>query len=71
MFRKIGPAIGRVLAMFVRAVPDIIRDLVGLAATGSIAYGAWLIYQPAGFIVAGVLVLVGVIATGKSRATGG
>ena len=30
------------------AIPVIVRDLVGLAGAGLVAYGAWLIYQPAG-----------------------
>jgi hypothetical protein len=37
-----------------------VRDLLGIGAVGSIAYGAWMIYAPAGFIVGGMLVLVGV-----------
>ena len=53
------------------ALPVLLRDLVGLAAVASIAYGAWLIYPPAGFIVGGVLLLAGVImsviASGAAR----
>lgn len=36
------------------ALPAVGCDLVGLTGAGLIAYGAWLIYQPAGFLVAGV-----------------
>lgn len=56
-----------------RVASDLVRDFVGLSAVASISYGAWLIYVPAGFIVAGVLALIGVIISGlgKSRATGG
>lgn len=52
-----------------RRIPDVIRDAAGICAVGSISYGAWLIDEPAGFIVGGSLVLVGVIASaiGKSR----
>lgn len=42
-----------------------VRDLVGVAAVGSISYGAWLVYQPAGFIAGGLLVLTGVIAMAR------
>ncbi len=45
----------------VEAALTLLRDAVGIAAVGSIAYGAWLAYQPAGFIVGGALVLAGVI----------
>ena len=36
-----------------RAAPVVVRDLAGLAGAGLIAYGAWLVYPPAGFVVAG------------------
>lgn len=38
---------------------DLVVDAVGVVGAGLIAYGAWLIYQPAGFMVAGVLLLSG------------
>ncbi|RWN51400.1 MAG: hypothetical protein E5Y73_17385 [Mesorhizobium sp.] len=41
------------------------RDLAGVAAVASISYGSWLIYQPAGFIVGGFIVLAGVIAMAR------
>lgn len=50
-------------AKVVAAAPAVIRDSLGLAAIGSIAFGAWEVYPPAGFIVAGVLVLAGVLAS--------
>lgn len=40
-----------------------LRDAVGVAGAASIAYGSWLVYEPAGFIVGGSLVLAGVAAT--------
>lgn len=42
-------------------LPALLRDMVGLSAVALIAYGAWLILPAAGFIVAGVLLLAGVI----------
>lgn len=45
----------RAAAGFVRAGVTIIFDLPGLAGVASITYGAWLIYEPAGFLVGGVM----------------
>lgn len=42
------------------------RDGTGLAAVGAIAYGAWLIYPPAGFIVGGLIVLAGIIQLARA-----
>lgn len=32
--------------------------ILGLIGAGLCAFGAWLVYQPAGFIVAGLLLMV-------------
>lgn len=46
----------------------ILPDLMLLSGAGAMAYGAWLVYEPAGFLLGGFLaVLWGVIA---SRAAG-
>ena len=42
----------------IKAAPDILRDLAGLVGAGLVAFGAGEIYRPAGFIVAGALLLV-------------
>lgn len=34
-------------------------DTLLMAGAGCVSYGAWLIYPPAGFIVGGLLLLVG------------
>jgi hypothetical protein len=47
------------LRAVVAAVPGLLRDGAGLAGAGLVAYGAWLVFPPAGFIVAGVLLLTG------------
>lgn len=47
--------IARVAASVAKAAPG----LVGLAL---VAYGAWLAYPPAGFVVGGLLVLADVVA---------
>ncbi|MGD9882815.1 hypothetical protein [Reyranella sp.] len=53
------------LAVAVRAtavaVPGLLRDLAGLSGVGLVAYGAWLIYPPVGFIVGGSLLILGAL----------
>lgn len=34
---------------------SVIRDLLGIAGAASMAYGAWLVFPPAGFIVGGLV----------------
>ena len=43
------------------AVPGLVRDLAGLCGVGLVSSGAWLIYTPAGFITAGILLIVGTL----------
>lgn len=38
------------------------RDLAALAGLGLTGYGAWLIYQPAGYLAVGILLLAGSVA---------
>lgn len=40
---------------------SLLRDVIGVSGAAAIAYGAWDIYPPAGFIVGGALALVGAI----------
>jgi hypothetical protein len=48
-------------------VPPVLRDGIGLAGAASFTYGAWLIYEPAGFMVGGVLlVATAVLLAGRS-----
>lgn len=42
-------------------LPAIGREAVGFAGCGLVAYGAWLVYPPAGFVVAGALLIAGAI----------
>ena len=41
------------------AAPGLVRDLAGLCGVGLVSYGAWTVYPPAGFITAGILLIVG------------
>lgn len=47
----------RLITFIGRVVPPLLKDGAGLAGCGLVSYGAWLMYEPAGFIVAGVLLL--------------
>jgi hypothetical protein len=59
--RGISAALGRLGAAAMRGVPVLLRNAVGLASVGLIGYGSWLIYEPAGFIVGGLMLLTGVL----------
>lgn len=63
------------LALAVRAtaaaVPGLLRDLAGLGGVGLVAYGAWLIYPPAGFIVGGCLLILGALLLALGHRTTG
>lgn len=48
--RSLGPALG-----------SLFEALLLISGAALIAYGAWLAYAPAGAIVGGVLIIVGVI----------
>ncbi len=49
------------LRTIAEAVPGLLRDLAGLSGVGLVAYGAWLVYPPAGFIVGGCLLIFGAL----------
>ena len=53
------------------AVPGLARDLAGLCGVGLVSYGAWLIYTPAGFITAGILLIVGALLISLGSRTAG
>ena len=53
------------------AVPGIVRDLAGLCGVGLVSYGAWMIYPPAGFIVAGILLIIGALMIALGNRTVG
>jgi len=41
------------------------RDLTGVAGVVLISYGAWLVFEPAGFIVAGAFLVTGAVLVGR------
>lgn len=43
----------------------LLRDLTGLAGLAAVSYGAWLIYEPAGFIVAGAFAAALAVLTAR------
>ncbi len=45
-----------------------VRDAVGLVGATLVAYGSWLVYRPAGFIVAGALLVAGSLLVAKAGA---
>lgn len=55
---KLLSAALRVVAV---AMPGLMRDVAGLGGVGLVSYGAWMIYPPAGFITAGILLIVGTV----------
>ena len=70
MFAKIGKGLWSAGGAAGRVLPTIIRDTAGLAAVGSIGYGAWLVTPAAGFITGGVLVAAGVILASMNKNRG-
>jgi hypothetical protein len=60
----------RVLASAARRMPHVIADLLGFAGAGAIAYGARLIYVPAGFLVGGVLLMALSVLIGRKLERG-
>lgn len=49
----------------VKAAPGVLCDLIGFAGVSSISYGAWRVYEPAGFIVAGLLLMAFAMLVGR------
>jgi uncharacterized membrane protein AbrB (regulator of aidB expression) len=45
----------RALGATGRRAPHVMNDAIGFAGAAAIAYGAWLIYVPAGYLVGGIL----------------
>ena len=67
-----GPrrALARIGRAIVRRAPHVLADGLGFAGAGAIAYGAWLIYVPAGFLVGGALAVALSILFGRKLERG-
>lgn len=50
---------------FRRALPGAVCDLAGGLGVVLVSYGAWLVYEPAGYIVAGLLLMAGAMILGR------
>jgi hypothetical protein len=57
--------IAKIAAAIRRALPVLLCDAAGIGGAGLIAYGAWLVYAPAGFIIGGILLLAGAVMTAR------
>ena len=57
----------KLLSWAARNLGEGVRDLSGLAGAALVAYGAWLIYPPAGFIVGGLMLLAGAVFSARAR----
>lgn len=68
MFKSLGNAAASGVHAVGRALPGLTVDVVGIGAVGLISYGAWRIYEPAGFIVGGILLLAGAVVLGAKSA---
>lgn len=65
LWSRAWSGLGSGVRSFVRALPSLICDLAGFAGAGLVAYGAWLVYAPAGFLVGGVLLIALSILAGR------
>lgn len=43
------------------SAPALFFDLAGTAGVALISYGAWLIYEPAGYITGGIMLVAGAL----------
>lgn len=49
------------------AASSYLADVLLLAGVGLVSYGAWLVYEPAGFIVGGLISLAGSFLAAKTE----
>jgi hypothetical protein len=49
------------------AASSYLADALLIAGVGLVSYGAWLVYEPAGFIVGGVILLAGGFRAAKTE----
>lgn len=64
--KNLWAALGKGAQWLGIAAPALIRSAIGISGAGLISYGAWSIYEPAGYIVGGILLICGVILSEMS-----
>ena len=67
MLKRVAAGASSAAAALGRLLPDLIREVAGYGGVALLAYGAWMVYPPAGFIVAGALLLIGSLLAVKGR----
>lgn len=66
--QKIRAAVARGASRALNAAASLVPDGMIASGIGGIAYGAWLVYEPAGFIAGGVLLLAGGVLAARKKA---
>ncbi len=57
LLRFAGRCVRFIFAFLAAVLPSLLRDSVGIAGATLLVYGTWLIYRPAAFILAGLLLM--------------
>jgi len=57
----------RLRSALANTVPALVRDIAGVAGVALVSYGAWLAWQPAGFMVGGALLIAGALLTASDE----
>lgn len=63
-------AIAAGLGFVVRLLASIVRALPGIVGPMVVVYGVWLVYEPAGWVVAGLVIWLWDIVTGTQLREG-
>lgn len=61
LLRFAGRGVRFIFALAAAILPPLVRDCIGITGAALLAYGAWLIYRPTGFIIAGLLLMMAAI----------
>lgn len=61
-------AAANVVKWIAAAAPAIVRDLVAMAGAALVSYGSWLVFAPAGYITAGLMLLSATIFSARRSA---
>lgn len=68
MANRTAYIVGQAAGAVARALPGLTRDIAGLGGAGLVAYGAWLVYAPAGYIAGGIILLAGAFLSVRAEA---